>query len=170
MILCSHLTGFYHFVILFIAQDFLIAFYLNYPCIKWNKCQKTSLCIAFELILAFSLYSCRAGFYFLSSQYTFFFMFFIFCSFSSSWKQQKEKGEILIMIKYRPISCLVFVNNCKLYTTVNLCYFQEWIMIVELRARASSIVKFPGASLTWWLLDYSRDLLSVGYPGIMILS
>ena len=61
-------------------------------------------------------------------------MFFIFCSFSSSWKQQKEKGEILITIKYRPISCLVFVNNCKLYTTVNLCYFQEWIMIVELRA------------------------------------
>ena len=52
------------------------------------------------------------------------------------------------MIKYRPISCLVFVNNCKLYTTVNLRYFQEWIMIVKLRARASSIVKFPRASLT----------------------
>ena len=69
-------------------------------------------------------------------------MFFIFCSFSSSWKQQKEKGEILITIKYRLISCLVFVTSCKLYTTVNLCYFQEWIMIVTLRARASSIVNF----------------------------
>ena len=111
-------------------------------CIKWNKCQKTSFCLAFELILAFSLYSCRAGFSFLSSQYTFFFMFFIFCSFSSSWKQQKEKGEILITIKYRLISCLVFFTSCKLYTTVNLCYFQEWIMIVTLRARASSIVNF----------------------------
>ena len=109
-------------------------------------------------------------FFFLIFSVYFFFMFFIFCSFSSSWKQQKEKGEILITIKHRLISCLVFVTSCKLYTTVNLCYFQEWIMIVTLRARASSIVKFPGASLTWWLLDYSRDLLSVGYPGIMILS
>ena len=109
-------------------------------------------------------------FFFLIFSVYFFFMFFIFCSFSSSWKQQKEKGEILITIEYRPISCLVFVNNCKLYTTVNLRYFQEWIMIVTLRARASSIVKFPGASLTWWLLDYSPDLLSVGHPGIMILS
>ena len=71
-----------------------------------------------------------------------FLMFFIFCSFSSSWKQKKEKGEILITIKYRLISCLVFFTSCKLYTTVNLCYFQEWIMIVTLRARASYIVNF----------------------------
>ena len=76
--LCSHLTGFYHFVSLFIAQDLLIAFYLNYPCIKLNKCQKTSFCIAFELILAFSLYFCGAGFSLLSSQYTFFSCFSYF--------------------------------------------------------------------------------------------
>ena len=122
-------SSLYHFNNSIIALDLMIAFCLNCPCIKWDKCQKTSFCISFVLFYYF-LFK-----YFSSWFFMFFILFFLF--FFLFWNQEKEKGEISRMMNYRRISC--FVANClQLWT----CLMLAWIMIIMLRARVSSKVSF----------------------------